>query len=103
MCGILGLARAALADPSTTPLRTATELVRHRGPDDEGYLVWDGGSMPRVYAGADTSPATRDALRLGELPDAAPWRVALGHRRLSIVDLSPAGHQPMMHRASGLA
>lgn len=42
-----------------------TATLRHRGPDDEG--IW-------------TSPDRR---------------VALGHRRLSIIDLSPGGHQPM--------
>lgn len=42
--------------------------IAHRGPDDEGV---------RIIAGAS-----------GE-------RVGLGHRRLSIIDLSPAGHEPM--------
>ena len=41
------------------------DTLTHRGPDDAGAVVLDGD------------------------------RVALGHRRLSIVDLSPAGHQPM--------
>src|SRR5437867_1268573 len=44
-----------------------TETVSHRGPDDCGI---------RVFSRSD--PA-----------------VSLGHRRLSIIDLSPAGHQPM--------
>jgi asparagine synthase (glutamine-hydrolysing) len=41
------------------------EALQHRGPDDEGVKVW---------------------------PKAG---VALGHRRLSIIDLTPTGHQPM--------
>jgi asparagine synthase (glutamine-hydrolysing) len=104
MCGILALLRtdrAAIA--STRPLVRATQRVRHRGPDDEGYLLWEPGEEPRVLAGPDTAAPTHAALALPSLPDAAPWRVGLGHRRLSIVDLSPAGHQPKVHRATGLA
>lgn len=50
----------------------------------------------------------RDAMR-HRGPDAAgEWwsddgRVGLGHRRLAVVDLSPAGGQPMVHAESGLA
>lgn len=55
---------------ASTPTVTAMiQTLRHRGPDDEG--VWVDGE-----AG-----------------------VAFGHRRLSIVDLSPAGHQPMVSPA----
>src|SRR5829696_5475379 len=44
--------------------------------------------------------AMRDALRHRGPDDAGSWWspdgcVGLGHRRLSILDLSPAGHQPM--------
>lgn len=43
------------------------DTMAHRGPDDAGADAWTAGDV----------------------------RVALGHRRLSIVDLSPAGHNPM--------
>jgi asparagine synthase (glutamine-hydrolysing) len=46
-------------------IRRMTAPIRHRGPDDEGFWVDE-------EAG-----------------------IAFGHRRLSIVDLSPLGHQPM--------
>jgi asparagine synthase (glutamine-hydrolysing) len=48
-------------------LRRMAEQIRHRGPDDAGVKVFQ-----------DSSQA-----------------VSLGHRRLSIIDLSAAGHQPM--------
>src|ERR671937_671579 len=71
MCGIAGfLTTRAGREPMEATARRMAASLRHRGPDDEG--TW-----------AD--------------PDAG---IAFGHRRLSIVDLSPAGHQPM-HSASG--
>ncbi len=51
------------------------DLIRHRGPDDSGI----------------------EKLAVG------PHHLTLGHRRLSIVDLSPAGHQPMLTPCGGYA
>jgi asparagine synthase (glutamine-hydrolysing) len=66
MCGIAGVLAFTDDFPLDEPtVRRMTDMLRHRGPDDAGTLV------------------RRDE------------RVALGHRRLSIIDLSPAGHQPM--------
>src|SRR5713101_2403072 len=69
MCGIAGFLDTTLRN-STEHLRaTATSMgdtLQHRGPDDAGIWV-------DVSAG-----------------------IALAHRRLSILDLSPAGHQPML-------
>ena len=57
----------------------------------------DGGSAPAMEAAVR---AMADRLRHRGPDDAGNWAdeaagIALGHRRLSIVDLSPAGHQPM--------
>jgi asparagine synthase (glutamine-hydrolysing) len=70
MCGLSGFVQR---QPSTEGALQELALqmanaIAHRGPDDAG--VW-----------ADASAG-----------------VALSHRRLSIVDLSPAGHQPMVSR-----
>ena len=68
MCGIAGLVDTRPGDP--TALRDAltrmTASLAHRGPD--GADLWTDGA----------------------------WGVGLGHRRLSIVDLSDAGRQPMV-------
>lgn len=68
MCGILGIAKLnASASPviDETRARACLKTLSHRGPDDEG-----------IWWSDDRS-------------------VMLGHRRLSIIDLSEAGHQPM--------
>ena len=62
-----------------------------------GFLTTDVGAL-----GSPEAVATRMALAIQHRgpDDAGVWvdaqaGIALGHRRLSIVDLSPAGHQPM--------
>ena len=71
MCGICGFFTTRNESPDVLQERLdrMTALLRHRGPDDAEARLFplDGG------AGV----------------------VGLGHRRLSIIDLSPAGHQPM--------
>jgi asparagine synthase (glutamine-hydrolysing) len=68
MCGICGiLAHSGSFDASEPTVVAMRDTMRHRGPDDAGAESW-----------ADPAGG-----------------VALGHRRLSIVDLSPAGHNPM--------
>jgi len=76
VCGFLGLIGA---EPHAVE-RVLALLPRleHRGPDDSGWLSWSPGE-------------------LAQDPQAVPRlaRVTLAHRRLSILDLSPRGHQPM--------
>ena len=68
MCGLAGLWRpsAAPAQELEAHSRAMADAIAHRGPDDAG--VW-------------CEPAAG---------------LALAHRRLAILDLSPAGHQPMV-------
>ena len=101
MCGIAGIFDS-LGRADLGRLKRMSELMRHRGPDDEGLVLIDARTGDwRTHGGPDT-PA--DAYR-SELPWApgrssggtrdASWHLALLHRRLAIVDLSPGGHQPM--------
>ena len=103
MCGIFSLIRSTDGETSTATLAAGTSLARHRGSDDAGYLLWQRNQRASVYAGADTSALSRTTHRLSDLPGVARWQVAFGHQRLSIIDLSPLGHQPMIHADTGLA
>jgi len=76
MCGIAAL--FALNDRfDARDIVGMTNLVAHRGPDGEGFVALGGKDF-------------------GEVPLAdKKARLALGHRRLSIIDLTDAGRQPM--------
>jgi len=68
MCGVTGFinTRGNGFSNFRAIIREMTDTLHHRGPDDSGVWLDDSG------------------------------QVALGHRRLSILDLSPSGHQPML-------
>ena len=68
MCGLVGFFSKSCSGDSSDLLSLLTAMtgqIIHRGPDDAGHWHDDEG------------------------------QIGLGHRRLSILDLSPAGHQPM--------
>lgn len=101
MCGILAIVNKGNKVTSGNLLQACT-IIKHRGPDDEGLLTWAPGEEPVIWAGADTAPATLAHFGYQQLSPGMGFRVGFGHRRLSILDLSPAGHQPMRHDAAGL-
>ncbi len=90
MCGIVGLA-ARRGSIAVEDLVRMNETLRHRGPDDEGYLAVAKESAVTVELSGPDSQVP--------LPGIETLRtdcsLLLGHRRLAVVDLTPAGHQPM--------
>jgi asparagine synthase (glutamine-hydrolysing) len=95
VCGITGL--ISLGPPlSPTSIRTMTHALRHRGPDDEGYIAVDTLAEP---AGVVALRGPDSAIKGEPLLEyfAGRANLYLGHRRLAILDLSTAGHQPMRY------
>jgi len=85
MCGIVGMVAFGGAAIDLGVMRKANDLQSHRGPDGEGFLL-----VSRTAAGFDHSIKRRlDPFA------SKPVQVGLGHRRLSIIDLSDRGFQPM--------
>jgi len=74
VCGICGFAYASTNGEAERRVRDMAEAMRRRGPDDEGFLF----NEPRMPG------------------------VALGMRRLSIIDLS-GGHQPLWNETRDIA
>ena len=83
-------------------LTEMSDRLRHRGPDDEGFLAHSPGGPLASFRGDDTVDALRDLPHWGS-SHAASYTVGMCHRRLSILDLSPAGHQPMVSADGNLA
>lgn len=66
--------------------------IRHRGPDDEGFWLSDG-LQGQSFSGENSTQQVKNVFSV--LPDSVS-NIALGFRRLSILDLSEKGHQPML-------
>lgn len=81
MCGIAGLINYSDKDISIKYIEEMSKEINHRGPDDQGYLTYDLNNKFHVTK---------------QLSNCSNSKVFLAHRRLSILDLSEAGWQPMV-------
>ncbi len=95
MCGIFGIWYTDDKSVDLEVAQRATTCLRHRGPDDEGYLLIHVPSGRRIPCGGKDTDPRLDLPDMGEFFD-RPFNGVLGFRRLAILDLSPAGHQPMV-------
>jgi len=104
MCGITGVINFNRSESlEAHSLLSMTGEIKHRGPDDEGYLLVNNRGC--FHFSGDDTPAKNGTSGLPKYYPAngiqnardCPSFVALGHRRLSILDLSVSGHQPMSY------
>lgn len=100
MCGIAGIISKTNSVSLKDTVFGMSQAIKHRGPDGEGFAFFSETKSLAAYSD-ETPQINREnksflfnpSIPLINIEDS--FNLALAHRRLSIIDLSEAGHQPM--------
>lgn len=101
MCGIAGIISLnGSREFNQGEIISLSETLKHRGPDDEGFLfasedkttIAGGKSTPDDVYSSSYPYSPKEHISVSAVRN---YKLALIHRRLSIIDVSPAGHQPL--------
>jgi asparagine synthase (glutamine-hydrolysing) len=87
MCGIFLLKIGASYQENLIQIANKQiQLLAHRGPNDQGFLIYD-------YDGNILATEKQQLFKNSKKPN-----LLIGHTRLSVIDVSSAGHQPMLSK-----
>jgi asparagine synthase (glutamine-hydrolysing) len=98
MCGINGfIVKKGPAVHAQNWLRKANTIIRHRGPDGDGFALFSSSGYSIFYDQIKPKQ-THSFSFIPQKPfeiSTEHYSVGFSHRRLAIIDTSAAGHQPM--------
>jgi len=99
MCGISGIIQFKNSVNTAQAIAKMNSLIAHRGPDDEGFVLFNNQEAQCFFSDITPQNVRESSFVFApkkHIQEANQQsNIALAHRRLSILDLSPSGHQPM--------